>query len=60
MDCFPHAWWFSDIHTFVKQTQSYPDKYAKFHDGLHPDEILLMHWMETIIKAMSKDIQNCC
>ena len=52
-------WWFSDIHTYDKMSRRYLDKYVKFHDGLHPDNILLMRWAEAIVASMSKNIQNC-
>ena len=51
-------WWLSDIHTFDKQTQCHLNKYVKFKDGLHPNEILTMQWAEKIVKSMSKNIQN--
>ena len=51
-------WWFSDIHTYDNKSGSYLNKFVKFHDGLHPDDLLLMRWAEAIVKSMTKNLQN--
>ena len=52
-------WTFSDIHIYDKKDKKYIDKYIKFSDGLHPDELLLMRWAEAFTKCIRINLQNC-
>ena len=52
-------WVFSDIHVFDKREGHYVDKYVKYEDGLHPDELLLMKWAEATIKSIKINLRNC-
>ena len=52
-------WIFSDIHVYDKKQQKYIDKYVKFSDGLHPDDLLLMRWAEAFAKCIQINLRNC-
>ena len=52
-------WIFSDIHVYDKKEQKYIDKYIKFSDGLHPDDLLLMRWAEAFVKCITINLKNC-
>ena len=52
-------WTFPDIHVYDKKDQVYIDKYIKFSDGLHPDDLLLMKWVEAFAKCIRINLQNC-
>ena len=52
-------WVFSDIHVYDKREEVHLDKYVKYEDGLHPDNLLLMKWAEATIKSIKINLRNC-
>ena len=52
-------WTFSDIHVYDKRENAHVDKYIKYADGLHPDNLLPMKWAEATIKSIKINLRNC-